>query len=247
MAATTTRGLPYPQATDPVDIPSDIYKLAIFIDNLLTDTAVASTVPFRGVGGVVTVGTPTAVGHAVTKQYADAISTTTVTLVQAAVPLTTVGDTLYASAGGSPVGTMSRLGIGATGYVLTVSGGVPVWSNPTYTASPAGSGLGYTQTTGTISANTATTIDTVALSTFNGMQYVLTMKQGTKVRLSTIHVITDGSTIVSSQEFGTAEIGAIMTGVNVLASISSTNSILQVTVTDASTTNVTWKLSKVIL
>jgi len=246
MAATTTRGFPYPQATDPVDVPSDIYKLSIFIDNLLTDTAIASTIPFRGVGGVVTVGTPTLAGHAVTKAYADAISANITSSVQSAVPLTTVGDMLYASVTGFPVGTTSRLGIGATGYVLTVAGGLPVWSNPSYGAG-LGSGLGYTQTTGTISANTATTIDTVALSTFNGMQYVLTMKQGTKVRLSTIHVVTDGSTIVSSQEFGTAEIGAIMTGVNVLASISSTNSILQVTVTDASTTSVTWKLSKVIL
>lgn len=245
MAATTTKGFPYPQATDPVDIPSDIYKLAIFIDNLLTDTAVASTVPFRGVGGVVTVGTPTAVGHAVTKQYADAISTTTVTLVQAAVPLTAVGDTLYASAGGSPVGTMSRLGIGATGYVLTVSGGVPVWSNPSYGAG-TGSGLGYTQTSGTLGVNTATTFDTQAISGFTGMQYLLTMKQGTKIRLSTINVVTDGSTTVSSQEYGITEVGS-MTGVNVVASLSSTNSILQVTVTDAATTNVTWKLSKIIL
>lgn len=40
--------------------------------------------------------------------------------------LTTTGDTYYASAAATP----SRLAIGSTGNVLTVSGGVPVWSAP---------------------------------------------------------------------------------------------------------------------
>lgn len=38
--------------------------------------------------------------------------------------LTTTGDTIYASGASTP----ARLGIGTTGQVLTVSGGVPVWS-----------------------------------------------------------------------------------------------------------------------
>jgi hypothetical protein len=40
--------------------------------------------------------------------------------------LTTTGDTLYASA----ANTAARLGIGSTGQVLTVSGGVPSWATP---------------------------------------------------------------------------------------------------------------------
>jgi hypothetical protein len=40
--------------------------------------------------------------------------------------LTTTGDTYYASAAGTP----ARLGIGSSGNVLTVSGGVPAWSAP---------------------------------------------------------------------------------------------------------------------
>ena len=40
--------------------------------------------------------------------------------------LTTTGDTIYASSASTP----ARLGIGTTGQVLTVSGGVPVWSTP---------------------------------------------------------------------------------------------------------------------
>jgi hypothetical protein len=39
---------------------------------------------------------------------------------------TTTGDILYASAANTP----SRLGIGSTGQVLTVSGGIPAWSTP---------------------------------------------------------------------------------------------------------------------
>jgi hypothetical protein len=45
-------------------------------------------------------------------------------------PMTTTGDTIYSSSGSTP----ARLGIGSTGNVLTVSGGVPTW------AAPAGGG-----------------------------------------------------------------------------------------------------------
>jgi len=47
-------------------------------------------------------------------------------------PMTTTGDTIYSSSGSTP----ARLGIGATGQVLTVSGGLPTWATP-------GSGGGY--------------------------------------------------------------------------------------------------------
>jgi hypothetical protein len=38
-------------------------------------------------------------------------------------PMTTTGDTIYSSSGSTP----ARLGIGSTGQVLTVAGGVPTW------------------------------------------------------------------------------------------------------------------------
>ena len=41
-------------------------------------------------------------------------------------PMTTTGDTIYSSSGSTP----ARLGIGSTGQVLTVSGGLPTWSTP---------------------------------------------------------------------------------------------------------------------
>lgn len=41
-------------------------------------------------------------------------------------PMTTTGDTIYSSSGSTP----ARLGIGSSGQVLTVSGGVPSWATP---------------------------------------------------------------------------------------------------------------------
>jgi hypothetical protein len=39
-------------------------------------------------------------------------------------PMTTTGDTIYSSSGSTP----ARLGIGSTGQVLTVAGGIPSWA-----------------------------------------------------------------------------------------------------------------------
>lgn len=67
-------------------------------------------------------------------------------------PMTTTGDTIYSSSGSTP----ARRGIGSTGQVLTVSGGVPVW------ATPAGGGKilqvvqGTTTTETTIASTTMT-------------------------------------------------------------------------------------------
>lgn len=67
-------------------------------------------------------------------------------------PMTNTGDIIYSSSGSTP----ARLGIGSTGNVLTVSGGVPVWS------APAGGGkvlqvvMGTTSTSTTIASTTFT-------------------------------------------------------------------------------------------
>jgi hypothetical protein len=61
--------------------------------------------------------------------------------------LTTTGDTIYSSSGT----TQSRLGIGSTGQVLTVAGGLPTW------ATPAGGGGKVLQV---VTATTATATST---------------------------------------------------------------------------------------
>jgi hypothetical protein len=98
----------------------------------------------------------------------------------------------------------------------------------------------------TISLNTATTVDTVALSSFTTIEYTISIKQGSKVRSSKVLVHTDG-TSVDSTEYGIMEMGGGITGILVTASVSSTNSILQVTITDAATTNATVKIIKTML
>lgn len=61
-------------------------------------------------------------------------------------PMTTTGDTIYSSSGSTP----ARLGIGTTGQVLTVSGGVPSWATPA-------AGGGMTElASGTLSGTTFT-------------------------------------------------------------------------------------------
>jgi hypothetical protein len=236
MSSTTSKGFPYPLSTDPVDVPSDIYSLANTIDTKSTSTAVANTLVYRETSGKITIGDPTATSHAATKNYTDS-------QITLAVPFTTKGDIIYAGANGSAVTQAVRLGIGTNGYVLAVSGGVPVWQSPT-AGTGSGTGTGYTQTAGTLGSNTAITIDTIAVNTFIGIEYLLNMRQGSKVRASTIKVVTNGSSLVSFEEYGVTEIGGTMSGVNVIASYLSSNSILQVTVTDAATTAVTWRLSR---
>ena len=65
-------------------------------------------------------------------------------------PMTTTGDTIYSSSGSTP----ARLGIGSTGNVLTVAGGVPTW------AAPAGGGGMTVLASGSLSSS-ATTISTI--------------------------------------------------------------------------------------
>jgi hypothetical protein len=70
-------------------------------------------------------------------------------------PMTTTGDTIYSSSGSTP----ARLGIGSTGQVLTVAGGVPSWATP---AAAAGftSKANYVITNQSTSSTTFTDLST---------------------------------------------------------------------------------------
>jgi hypothetical protein len=66
-------------------------------------------------------------GAAAIRTLGSSIDTTLKTQIDAQIPdslLTTTGDTIYASGASTP----ARLGIGSTGQVLTVAGGVPTWA-----------------------------------------------------------------------------------------------------------------------
>lgn len=72
-------------------------------------------------------------------------------------PLTTTGDTIYSSSGS----TAARLGIGSTGQVLTVAGGVPTW------ATPSGGSLSYTLLNGSGTTMTGSTQITISVASKN--------------------------------------------------------------------------------
>jgi len=168
------------------------------------------------------------------------------------------GDILYASA----TDTLAKLAKGTDGQILTLASGVPSWAAaPITLPSQTGNGGYYLTTDGTnaswgalvvpittgtatVTANTATTVDTTALSGFTSIEYMVSLKQGSKVRTSKVVVQTDG-TSVDMTEFAITETGGTIAGVVVSAAVSSTNGVLQVTATDATTTSVDVKFSKV--
>ena len=170
----------------------------------------------------------------------------------------TSGDILYASGSN----TLAKLAKGTDGEILTLASGIPSWEPaPITLPSQSGEEGKYLTTDGTtaswatlvvpietgtatVTANTATTVDTTALSTFTSIEYMVSLKQGSKIRTSKVLVQTDG-TSVDMTEFGITETGGTISGVVVSAAVSSTNAVLQVTATDATSTNVTVKFSKV--
>lgn len=87
------------------------------------------------------------------------------TRLKALNPETTLGDIAYRSA---TANTNTRLGIGSTGNVLTVSGGVPVW------AAPAAQPSGLTKiVTANFSASATVQIDQCFTSTYTNYIIVL--------------------------------------------------------------------------
>jgi len=171
------------------------------------------------------------------------------------------GDLLVGSADNTP----AKLSVGTNGYLLTANSsatnGVEWAAAPISLPSQTGNNGKYLTTDGssaswatlvvpietgtaTVSSNTVTTVDTTALSAFTSIEYMVSLKQGSKIRTSKVVVQTDG-TSVDMTEFAITETGGTISGVVISAAVSSTNAVLQVTVTDAASTNVTVKFSKV--
>ena len=98
----------------------------------------------------------------------------------------------------------------------------------------------------TLSSNSATTIDSIALSSFTTAEYTLSLQQGTITRSSKVYVQNNG-TFVDYVEYAVINTGGTIGDVVVESTISSTNSVLQVTVPDAAANNVKVKLSKVVI
>ena len=128
---------------------------------------------------------------------------------------------------------------GNSGKYLTTNGSAASWATLVV---PIVTG------TDTVTGNTIETVDTTALSAFTSIEYMVSLKQATnnKTRTSKVLVQTDG-TSVDMTEFAITETGGTIAGVVVSAAVASTDAVLQVTVTDAATNNVTVKFSKIAL
>jgi hypothetical protein len=91
-------------------------------------------------------------GAAAIRTLGSSVDTTT----KALNPSTTLGDLEYRSA---TANTNTRLGIGSTGNVLTVTGGVPVWAAPAAPAAPSFAGcMLYKGANQAVSSNTITAV-----------------------------------------------------------------------------------------
>lgn len=103
-------------------------------------------------------------------------------------PMTTTGDTVYSSSGSTP----ARLGIGTTGQVLTVAGGLPSWATPTVPAS----GLTLISDT-TYSAVSSQSVNSVFSSTYRNYKLFITVT-GTTAAQSSLRLRASGSDNTSS-------------------------------------------------
>jgi hypothetical protein len=93
--------------------------------------------------------------------------------------LTTTGDIFYASGANTP----ARLGIGSTGNVLTVAGGIPSW------AAPAGGGMTLLSTTTLSSATTTIAVEGGYIDLviyFTGV-YLPSASQGLTIRYNSVN------------------------------------------------------------
>ena len=175
--------------------------------------------------------------------------------------VTTKGDLIVATSSS----TVTRLGVGTDGYLLTADStsatGLAWLAAPVSLPSQTGNAGYYLTTNGTsaswaalvvpietgtatVNQATAQTVDTTALSAFTSIEYMVSLKQGSKTRTSKVIMQTDG-TSVDMTEFAITETGGTLAGVVVSAATASTNGVLRVTVTDADTSNVTVKFSKI--
>lgn len=97
-------------------------------------------------------------------------------------------------------------------------------------------------TSSTISTNSATTIYSFDKTAVRSGEFLIQVTQGTKYTVSKILLIHDGTTPTLA-EYGVIELGASRIPLNISTSISGSNVLVQATVTDASSTNATVKVT----
>lgn len=108
-------------------------------------------------------------------------------------PMTTTGDTIYSSSGSTP----ARLGIGSTGQVLTVAGGVPSWATP----AAGGSDYKLIQTT-TFSAVASISLNNVFTSTYENYEIYINSFPTSTADTTTFRLRASGTDATTNYESG---------------------------------------------
>lgn len=125
-------------------------------------------------------------GAAAIRTLGSSIDTTT----KALNPSTTLGDIEYRS---STANTNTRLGIGSTGQVLTVSGGVPAWATP----------AGGSDTWTAVTSSALSGLSTITISSLNYSKLILwVVDQNSASTSSDIRVRFNGSTTAADYDQG---------------------------------------------
>jgi hypothetical protein len=125
-------------------------------------------------------------GAAAIRTLGTSIDSTLKTQINAQIPdslLTTTGDVIYASGASTP----ARLGIGTTGQVLSVSGGIPAWTSP----SSSSQNFTLLNTGGTTLSGTSTTVSGISAK---GTLYIMVHGAVTGTANSNISLLVNSDT-----------------------------------------------------
>jgi hypothetical protein len=195
--------------------------------------------------------------------YLDGVTSSVQTQLDAKIAKSLVdakGDILV----GSADNTVTRLGIGTNGYLLTANSsatnGLEWAAAPVSLPSQTGENGKYLTTDGTdaswatlsipistgtatITGNTAASVDSFSL-VGQSIEYTVSLSQGSKRRTSKVLVSCTGSA-VDMTEFAIIEMGGTMSGVQITATESASSGNLEITVTDAASTNVDVRFTKI--
>ena len=164
----------------------------------------------------------------------------------------TVGDYVATITGGTGVtSTAATTGEGTT-HSLSIGQDVATSASVTFASVAAGSitldsGTGELNTsTQVVNVDTITTVDSFAKATFRSAKYLVQVTQGTKYTTSEVLLAHDGTDSYMS-EYAVIELGASRIPMTVTTSISGSNVLLRVTITDAASTNATVKVARTLI
>jgi hypothetical protein len=164
----------------------------------------------------------------------------------------TVGDYVGTITGGTGVTSSAATSGEGTTHTLSIGQDVATSASVTFASIATGaitldSGTGELNTsTQLVNVNTITTVDSFAKGTYRTAKYLVQVTQGTKYTTSEVLLAHDGTDSFMS-EYAVIELGASRIPMTVSTSISGSNVLLRVTITDAASTNATVKVARTLI